>query len=169
MFINNTPSVSSSRHHEHSKANHKRTAAPVKSLDEVMTDLENPIEEESADLPRLHSRDIMDKASVECLTTIKCRGEDQYRLFVSERLRDRSKPLTVTISRNKVRIFNEQPQRKKTKSQEMATLLKSEASLFARLYVDCETKDGDMDNFFSHENQPFPPSLSSFGQLANNI
>ena len=127
--------------------------------------MKNPFEEESADLLRLHSRDIMDKASVECLTTIKCRGEDQYRLFVSERLRDRSKPLTDTISRNKVSLFNEQPQRKKNKSQEMVTLLKSVASLFARLYVACQTRDGDMDTFFSHENQPFPPSLSSFGQL----
>ena len=47
----------------------------------------------------------------------------------------------------------------------MVTLLKSEASLFATLYVACQTRDGDMDTFFSHENQPFPPSLSSFGQL----
>ena len=62
--------------------------------------MKNPFEEESADLLGLHSRVIMDKASVECLTTIKCRGEDQ-----SERLRDRSKPLTDTISRNKVKTI----------------------------------------------------------------
>ena len=118
----------------------------------VMTDLGNPFEEESAYLLRLHSRDIMDKASLECLTTIKYTGEDQYRLFVRG-----CKPLTDAISRNKVSIFNEQPQRKKTKSQEVVTLLKSEASLYARLYVACQTRDG--------VNQPFPPSLSSFGQL----
>ena len=101
---------SSSRHHAQSNANHRRVAAQVKSLVGVMTDTGNPFEEESADLLRLHSRDIMDKAYVECLTTIQCRGEDQYRLFVSERLLDRSKPLSVpvtyTISRNKVRLFN---------------------------------------------------------------
>ena len=74
----------------------------------------------------------MDKASVECLTTINCRGEDQFRQFVSERLLDRSKPVTDTISRNKDSPFNEQPQRKKTKSQEIVTLLKSQASLFAK-------------------------------------
>ena len=56
---------SSSRHHEQSKANHRHMAAQVKSLVGVMTDLRNPFEEESADLLRLHSRDIMDKASVE--------------------------------------------------------------------------------------------------------
>ena len=47
----------------------------------------------------------------------------------------------------------------------MVTILKSEASLFARLYVACQTRDGDMDNFFNLVNQPFPPSLLSFGQL----
>ena len=41
---------SSSRHHEQSKANHKRMAAQVKSLVGVMTDMGNPFEEESADL-----------------------------------------------------------------------------------------------------------------------
>ena len=97
----------------------------------------------------------MNESSVECLTTRMCRGEDQYieySVFVSERLLDRSKPLTDTISRNKVSLFNEQPQRKQTKSQEMVTLLKSKASLFARLYVACQTKDGDVDNLFSHGN-----------------
>lgn len=156
---------SSTGHHEQTEANHKRFAAQVKSLVGVIADLGNPFEEESADLLRLHSRDIIDQASVECLTTIKVRGQEQYRLFVNERLGDRSKPLTDTISRNKVILFNEQTQRKKTKSQETVTLLKSESSLFARLYVACQTRDGDMDNFFSHENQPFPPSLSSYGQL----
>ena len=68
---------SSSRHHEQSKANQKHMAAKVKSLVGVMTDMGNQFEEESPYLLRPHSRGIMDKASVECLTTIKCRGEDQ--------------------------------------------------------------------------------------------
>ena len=81
---------------------------------------------------------------------------------MAERLRDRSKPITDTISRNNVTLFNEQSQKRKTKSQETVTLLKSESSLFARLYVAYQTRYGDLDNFFSHENQPFTPSLSSY-------
>ena len=42
------------------------------------------------------------RGKVGSVLTIKCRGEDQYRLFVSERLLDRSKPLTDTISRKKL-------------------------------------------------------------------
>ncbi len=106
---------SSTGHHEQTEANHKRFAAQVKSLVGVIADLGNPFEEESADLLRLHSRDIIDQASVECLTTIKVRGQEQYRLFVNERLGDRSKPLTDTISRNKVILFNEQTAEKENK------------------------------------------------------
>ena len=95
-------------------------AAQVKSLGD-------PFEEVSAYLLRLHSRDIMDKASMVCLTTIKCTGADRYRLFVRG-----CTPLTDTIIRNEASPFNEQSQRKKTKSQEVVTLPKSEASLVCK-------------------------------------
>ena len=36
---------------------------------------------------------------------------------------------------------------------------------FSRLYISCQTRDGDLDNFFKHENQGCPPSLSQNGRL----
>ena len=44
-------------------------------------------------------------------------------------------------------------------------MLKNEASLFSRLYISCQNRDSDLNQFFKHENQSFPPSLSSYGQL----
>ncbi len=38
-------------------------------------------------------------------------------------------------------------------------------SLFSRLYIACQSRDGDLDDFFRHENQVCPPSLSNFGKL----
>lgn len=43
--------------------------------------------------------------------------------------------------------------------------LKSDCALFSRLYVACQTRDGDLDKFFIHENQAAPPSLSVGGGL----
>ena len=43
--------------------------------------------------------------------------------------------------------------------------LKSDCSLFSRLYVSCQVRSGDLEEFFSHENQNYPPSLSSQGHL----
>ena len=47
----------------------------------------------------------------------------------------------------------------------MITSLKSDCALFSRLYIACQTRDGDLDNFFNHENHVYPPSLSQLGKL----
>ena len=43
--------------------------------------------------------------------------------------------------------------------------VKSDCSLFLRLYIACQSRDGDLDQFFSHENQAAPPALSTGGKL----
>ena len=40
--------------------------------------------------------------------------------------------------------------------------MRSDCALFARLYISCH---GDLDEFFKHENQGCPPSLSHLGKL----
>ena len=45
------------------------------------------------------------------------------------------------------------------------TSLKSDVQLFSRLYIGCQTRDGNLDEFFRHENQFCPPSLSIAGKL----
>jgi hypothetical protein len=43
--------------------------------------------------------------------------------------------------------------------------LKSDCELFSRLYISCQTRDGNLDDFFCYENQVYPPSLSQGGTL----
>jgi len=43
--------------------------------------------------------------------------------------------------------------------------LKSDCSLFSRLYIACQSPDGNLEDFFKHENQPFSPALSQAGKL----
>jgi len=43
--------------------------------------------------------------------------------------------------------------------------MKADFSLFARLYIASSSRENDINEFFQHENQPFPPSLSEFGKL----
>ena len=45
------------------------------------------------------------------------------------------------------------------------TELKSDRNLFSRLYIASQRRDGDLGTFFSHENQPQPPSLSKNGKM----
>ena len=43
--------------------------------------------------------------------------------------------------------------------------MKSDVALFSKLYIGCQLRHGDMDDFFSHENQACPPSISDSGKL----
>lgn len=43
--------------------------------------------------------------------------------------------------------------------------VKSDYSLFSSLYISCQTRDGNLDELFEHENQACPPSLSNMGKL----
>ena len=38
-------------------------------------------------------------------------------------------------------------------------------ALFSRLNIACQSRDGDLEDFFKFKNQPWPPSLSHLGQL----
>ena len=44
-------------------------------------------------------------------------------------------------------------------------MTKSNVGLFSRLFIACQTRDGDLETFFAHENQPNLPSLSENGTL----
>ena len=43
--------------------------------------------------------------------------------------------------------------------------MKNIVGLFSRLFIACQTRNGDLDTFFPHENQATPPSLLENGSL----
>ena len=69
------------------------------------------------------------------------------------------------MKKNNIHLFNTPHMRQKTKTSELVLSLKSDRNLFSRLYVASQFRDGNLDEFFSHENQACPPSLSDRGKL----
>lgn len=157
--------IQNKNHHEQTKACQKLFFNDVNTLVRVFDEMGNPFDEQSEDLLRLHTKEIMNSESVEFLTKIEQLGNSQYDTFVQERLIMKTRPLTAPIKRNHVVLFNTHGRFAKKKTTDPVSLLKSESSLFSRLYVACQTRNGDLDAFFSHENHPFPPSLSTYGEL----
>ena len=155
-----------SPHHQETKSAQIRFAKQVTSMVDAILNAGNPFSSGECEMIRLHSREVMPDESVTCLKDLQARGEREYNgAFVKDRLVDRTTAVSELIQRNKVTLFNEQPIKFKPKGKEMISELKSEASLFSRLYVSCQRRDGNMDEFFRHEHQPFPPSLSTSGSL----
>ena len=46
--------------------------------------------------------------------------------------------------------------------------MKKDCHLFSSLYVACQIREGDLHQFFSHENHAYPPELSVYGDLRNS-
>lgn len=42
------------------------------------------------------------------------------------------------------------------------TVLKEDCALFSRLYIACQNREGNLEDFFKFKNQPWWPSLESF-------
>ncbi|VDI16024.1 Hypothetical predicted protein [Mytilus galloprovincialis] len=84
----------------------------------------------------------------------------------TKRLVDRTTSVFDTIKRNKLPLFQTPPPAKKTSTTDHKLMaLKSNCSLFSRLYIACQSRDGNLDDFFRHENHAFPPSLSQNGTI----
>ena len=74
-------------------------------------------------------------------------------------------PITYPIKRNNLHLFSRSPCREKSIKDLQNSSLKNDCSLFSRLYVASQIHHGDLDKFFQHENQAYPPSLSNMGKL----
>ena len=153
------------RHHGHTMAVQVTFASEVQALVEVIEDLGNPCMEESGDLLVLDTRYIADPAVVTTVRGIEKKGHDQYDSFVTDRLVERTSPVSDTISKNSMTLFNRPFKGTPSKATHMITSFKSDCPLFSRLYIACQTRDGDLYNFFKHENHAYPPSLSQLGKL----
>ena len=91
--------------------------------------------------------------------------QEQYDTYVNERLVDQTKPITDPIKRNNHPLFSRPRLRKKPRTQLQVSSLKNDCSLFSRLLIASQTRDGDVDKVFAHENQACPPALSNMGKM----
>ena len=132
------------RHHEESNPVQVSFAQDVQSLTDIIEQMGNPFTENSSDLIILDTRDIADPAIIECVRQIEKLGTDRYELYVQERLVEKTKNINKPIKRNKLALFHCPPVQEHSKSQQHLSLLKNDCSLFSRLYVASQIRDGDM-------------------------
>ncbi|CAG2231325.1 unnamed protein product [Mytilus edulis] len=138
----------------------------IVSLYDVIDDLGNPFLETSKDLLVLDSKNIVDISVVKTVNTIESLGQEQFEKYTKERLVDRTTSVFDTIKRNKLPLLQTPPPAKKSSTTDHKLMaLKSNCSLFSRLYIACQSRDGNLDDFFRHENHAFPPSLSQNGTI----
>ena len=160
-----TSTSASDRHHEQTEAHQKRFKTDLQSLTSKLAHLGNPFEEESTELLSLATKQVASAEVVATVKNAKETGRAAYLAFVDERLQQRTKLLSDAMQMKRVALFsNQNKSSKKNKDLKLKTA-KTNCGLFARLYVGCQARGGDLSEFFEHENQSFPPSLSDSGDL----
>ena len=120
----------------------------------------------SDQLVTIDTKDVMDASVVETLRKVATMGKQQYQTFVEERLHpNSSKCLSDTIPKNKIRLFGPYPTKKLNKHKEQVFNLKADNQLFSRMYISCQVRQGNLAEFFRHENHAYSPALSVAGKL----
>ena len=153
-------SSSSTLHHEQVPFVQKNFAKDVKAMVTVLDEYGNPFLESSKDLIVLDSKEIMPDCVVQSVYKAKELGETQYNTYVEERLNKCTSPISDTIQRNKLPLFGTHEKTASNKTKNQVANLKSDCNLFSRLYIACQAREGNLQEFFKHENQSSPPSLS---------
>ena len=157
--------VDDHKHHEQYPGVQVAFLEEVKCLVDVIEEMGNPFMEQSEDLLALDTRDILHTSVGDAVRKAEALGKEQYQKFVDERLVKCEKPITDVISKNKLTLLSHTPDKSPSKHKMQVAVLKNDCNLFSRLYISCQTRSGDLDVFFAHENQATPPSLSVGGKL----
>ncbi|CAC5423003.1 unnamed protein product [Mytilus coruscus] len=152
-------------HHEDTTSTQLAFHRDVTALVEVIDEMDNPFLEDSKDLLVLDTKDIASESVIETVRNIKQIGKEQYTSFIKERLEEKTVSIYEPIKRNSLALFSTPIEKKRTSAQGKISSLKSDLSLFSRLYIACQSRGSDLDEFFEHENQKNPPSLSQNGTI----
>ena len=113
----------------------------------------------------LGSRNCADESVVAALHTLVDTGKKQYQDFVKNVIDVRSHSIHDPIKRNSLALFKNPRHKTTSKQGKKIKTLQNNVALFGQLYVSMQSRDGDLAEFFAHEIQSFPPSLSDFGKL----
>lgn len=153
------------KHHEDTNCFEDGFKKDRKAFLNAFLQLGNPFLEEKAELVHISSKHILDKSASESVKVAKPTGKQQYEDFVNECLRTGSKSLYDNIKKNSFPLFRHKNDISTSKTKQKIVSFSSDRKLYANIFVACQAREGDLQNFFAHENHCYPVSLSEYGKL----
>ena len=153
------------KHHENTDSFELRFRKDVKALYSAILEMGNPFKETQNDLVQLSTKAVMDPQVSNSVFPIKQIGLSQYNDFVTRRLKTDQLSLYSVIKKNKILLFKQNNLSVSSKSKQKLGNIIADRKLFSRLFIACQTRKGDLDDFFSRENHSYPVSISDYGKL----
>lgn len=152
-------------HHEGGVSSQKAFQRQVSSLTTVIRTMGNPFSDDFPELVHLDSRNCANTCVADSIRSFEEIGKKQYCDYKKTVVTEGSKAIDETIKKNNLALFKRQVTKEPTKQAQKISSLKSNVSLLGQLYVVVQTRGYDLKDFFAHEIQSFPPSLSEYGSL----
>ena len=152
------------KHHDCSQSAQIHFFGDVKSTLSILNEFGNPFMDDSKDLFVLYSKIVMNEVAVKNVYSILDVGIKQSQIYFKERLYECTKAVSDTIQRNNFYFFKS-PKNLPSKNKAKVDSLINNCALFSRLFIACQSRELDLDDFFMHENQTAPPSLSLMGEM----
>ena len=149
--------VENSKHHEQTPAIQDAFAKDVVNLVSSIEDLDNHFDESGEELVTMHTKEIMSEEVVNTIRNARNIGEQQLQTFLKERFKEKKKPLSEPIKKNNFPLLNNKTKKVRSKDKTKVAVLGEDCALFSRLYIACQNRDGNLEDFFKFENQPCPP------------
>ena len=95
---------------------------------------------------------IMDDTVIHNISNVLKICEEQYHTFINDRLVERPTSVMEQIHKNSLCLFKESMAKQQSKQKAQVTALKEDCTLFSRLYISCQSREGNLTDFFKHEN-----------------
>ena len=118
----------------------------------TISEMGNPFKDDCPELLALDTRNCADASVVDTVHRVQELGLCQYKKFVKDVIDERTVSIHDTISKNTLPLFKRQQLKEISKASLKLTAVTSDRYLFSRLYIVSQQRDGDLEEFFKHEN-----------------
>ncbi|KAG0713410.1 hypothetical protein GWK47_016295 [Chionoecetes opilio] len=152
-------------HHEQARSTQESFKKQVVKLTNTMREMGNPFLNNTEELLTLDSHDVLNQSVVNTVRTIETLGKQQFSDYCKLVLDDCERSIHDPMKKNSLPLFKSPVRKSRGKQADKIEGLKTDVSIFSRLYIVAQHRDCDMNSFFSHENNSFPPSVSDKGKL----
>ncbi|CAG2243196.1 unnamed protein product [Mytilus edulis] len=152
-------------HHENKTSVQKSFFKDIWSMVEVMNELGNPFMKNSQDLLVLDTKDIAPTSVVDTIRKIEKIGKTQYEnIYIEDRLIKRTVPIFEPIKKNAMALFRTPHGKTVSAMKNKIRILKVMCRYFQDC-ISCQTRGGDLEDVFAHENNINPPALSQHWKM----
>ena len=150
-------------HHEDTNAFTKRFTGHVSSLAKAFHKSGNPFLDNELETMGT-SKHIMSQVAQQSVREAYSLGKKHYDDYVQQRLVLGMKSIHHVIQRTNLNLFNRK-NRAVSKEKLKISELRRDSTVFCKMYVSSQSRTSDVNDFFAHKNQMYPPSISCNGKM----